>query len=204
MVIYLIGSLRNPKVPDIGNYLRSLGMEVFDDWFAAGPIADDSWQEYEKGRGHTFSEALKGYAARHVFAFDFTHLSRCDAGVLVLPAGKSGHLELGYLIGQGKPGYILLDGEDDGSKVYQPASGVHFGETESLTKLPEDWHWLTGIYEGEGCLTRNGRKENSHGMKIVVSMRDEDVIRKLHKITQRGYVYGPYKGIKEEYSDMWK
>jgi nucleoside 2-deoxyribosyltransferase len=29
----------------------------------------------------------------------------------MLPAGKSGHLELGYMIGQGKPGYILLDAE---------------------------------------------------------------------------------------------
>ena len=26
-----------------------------------------------------------------------------------MPAGKSGHLELGYIIGRGKPGYILFD-----------------------------------------------------------------------------------------------
>ena len=33
--------------------------------------------------------------------------------MLVLPAGKSGHLELGYVIGRGKPGYILMDGEPE-------------------------------------------------------------------------------------------
>lgn len=127
--IYLIGSLRNPKVPELGNYLRSLGFDVFDDWFAAGPIADDSWQEYEKGRGHTYEDALKGYAARHVFAFDFAHLNRCDIGVLCLPAGKSGHLELGFLIGKSKPGYILLDGEPERfDQMYQFATGIYTGK----------------------------------------------------------------------------
>jgi hypothetical protein len=109
MVIYLIGSLRNPEVPIIGNKLREHGHDVFEDWFAAGKIADDSWRDYEIGRGHGVIEALDGYAARHILDFDRFHLNRADAGVLVLPAGRSGHLELGYLLGQGKPGYILLD-----------------------------------------------------------------------------------------------
>ena len=110
-VLYLIGSLRNPEIPLIGVHLRSLGYEVFDDWYAAGRIADDSWRDYEIARGHSYGQALQGWAARHVFEFDFFHLNRADLGVLVLPAGKSCHLELGYLIGRGKPGYILLDGE---------------------------------------------------------------------------------------------
>lgn len=124
--IYLIGSLRNPAVPAIAWQLRQAGHEVFDDWFAAGPEADDWWQRYEqKNRGHTFSEALKGHAAQHVFHHDKRHLDRCDTAVLVLPAGKSGHLELGYMIGQGKPGYILLDKEPERYDVmYCFATGV--------------------------------------------------------------------------------
>ena len=110
-ILYLIGSLRNPEIPAIGMTLRAIGYEVFDDWFAAGRIADDSWRDYEIARGHSYGHALQGWAARHVFEFDFFHLHRADLGVLVLPAGKSCHLELGYLIGRGKPGYILLDGE---------------------------------------------------------------------------------------------
>lgn len=113
MVIYLIGSLRNPAVPMIGNKLREQGFEVFDDWFAAGEIADDRWMEYEKGRGHTFKQALEGYAAGNVHAFDERHLNRADVGVLVMPAGKSCHLELGYMIGRGKKGYILMDKEPE-------------------------------------------------------------------------------------------
>ena len=133
-MIYLIGSLRNPSIPEIGEYLRSLGFEVFDDWFAAGPIADDSWQEYEQGRGHSFDVALKGYAAKHVFSFDYTHLNRADAAVLVLPAGKSAHLELGYVIGRGKPGFVLFDKEPERfDQMYQFAEAVFF-DKEGLGK----------------------------------------------------------------------
>lgn len=107
--IYVIGSLRNPRIPVIGNLLRSKGWDVFDDWYGAGPEADDYWQKYEKGRGHTFKEALNERPAINVFRFDYGNLLRCDAALLVLPAGKSGHLELGFAIGSGKRGYILLD-----------------------------------------------------------------------------------------------
>lgn len=109
--IYLVGSLRNENIPNLGNSLRSSGLDVFDDWFAAGPEADDYWKSYETGRGNGYVDALKGYAAQHVFAFDKFHLDRCDAALLVLPAGRSGHLELGYAVGSGKPGFILLDGD---------------------------------------------------------------------------------------------
>jgi len=107
--IYLIGSLRNPEIPTIASSLRAEGYDVFDDWFAAGSIADDSWRDYSKAKGQTYKEALKDYAANHVYQFDLHHINRCDIGVLVLPAGKSGHLELGYLLGQGKKGYIVAD-----------------------------------------------------------------------------------------------
>lgn len=108
-MVYLIGSLRNPRVPEIAKILRERGFEVFDDWHAAGPTADDEWRKYEEGRGHTYQEALDGHAAEHVFAFDKTHLDRATEGVLVLPAGRSCHLEAGYLAGQGKPVFVLLD-----------------------------------------------------------------------------------------------
>ncbi len=40
--VYVIGSLRNPKIANVAETLRQrLGVEVFDDWLAAGPEADD-------------------------------------------------------------------------------------------------------------------------------------------------------------------
>lgn len=124
-MIYLIGSLRSPRVPDVANNLRKVGYEVFDDWYAAGPEADDYWQKYEKERGRTYREALEGYAVNNVVDFDRRHLERCDAAVLVMPAGKSGHLELGLVLGRAKPGFILLDGEPDRwDAMYRLATGV--------------------------------------------------------------------------------
>ena len=134
--IYVIGSLRNPLVPKLSEDLRKLGYDVFDDWFAAGEIADDSWRDYEKGRGHTFQQALKGYAANHVFTFDRHHLNQSDIGILLLPAGKSGHLELGYLIGRSRPCYIVYPEEPERFDVmYLFAAGVFTSTKELLDHL---------------------------------------------------------------------
>ncbi len=111
--VYVIGSLRNPFVQDVAQALRGPGIEVFDDWMAAGPRADDHWKEYEQHRGRSYVQALKGRAAQQVYNYDKSNLDRADIAVLVLPAGKSGHLELGYMAGKGKPTYILLDSKDD-------------------------------------------------------------------------------------------
>lgn len=125
MKLYLIGSLRNADIPALAAILRQAGHEVFDDWFSAGPEADDYWRDYEKARGHSYLEALRGYAAGHVFDFDRKHLAECDGAVLALPAGKSGHLEMGWCLGQGKPGHILLDSPDRWDVMYKFATGVH-------------------------------------------------------------------------------
>lgn len=110
--IYIIGSLRNPLVPEVARHLREALVsqyEIFDDWFAAGPEADDWWREYELARGRTYQEALRGAAASHVYGFDRFHLDTSAAAVLVLPTGRSGHLELGWALGQGKKGFVLLE-----------------------------------------------------------------------------------------------
>ena len=108
---YIIGSLRNPEIPVFANEIQGIGFEAFADWFAPGPHADDYWRKYSKQRCWTYEQALQSYAATHIFEFDHFHINRCDAGVLLMPAGKSGHLELGYMIGQGKPGFIVFDKE---------------------------------------------------------------------------------------------
>ncbi len=121
----MIGSLRNPKIPDIANQLRAAGFHTFDDWFAAGPEADDKWKAYEQSRGRSYADALQGEAARNVFAFDKRHIEAAHTVVLVMPAGKSGFLELGWALGKGKRGYILLEsGTDRWDVMFQFADGV--------------------------------------------------------------------------------
>lgn len=134
MIVYIIGSLRNPEIPKIANKIQEAGHEAFADWYAAGPEADDKWRDYEKERGRGYQEALRGYAARNVFQFDRTHLERSHAAILVAPAGKSGHLELGWALGQGKRGYYLLDNPDRWDVMLQFCTLV----TDKLEDILED------------------------------------------------------------------
>ena len=116
----------------MGDHLRAEGFDVFDQWYSAGKIADDSFKEYFQSRGISYPDALKSYAARHIFDFDKRHLDRCDSVVLVCPAGRSGHLELGYSIGRGKSAYVLMDTDNERWDImYNFATGVFF-DVESL------------------------------------------------------------------------
>ena len=136
MTIYLAGSLNNPRIPLIAKELRSRGLIVFDDWYAAGPKADECWRAYEIAKGHNLAQALRGEAAQNTFQFDRRHIEACDIMVLVLPAGRSGHLELGWAIGQGKKGFVMLDADPDRYDVmYAFASGVVYNIQEFLSVI---------------------------------------------------------------------
>jgi len=132
--IYLIGSLRNGAIPATASLLRQHDYQVFDDWYAAGPEADDYWKSYEQARGRGYIEALQGEAAKNVHRFDQSHLDGAAAAILVLPAGKSGHLELGYMAGKGKKTFILLDAEHDRWDVmYRFADAVMYPDNMIAT-----------------------------------------------------------------------
>lgn len=139
-VLYLVGSLRNPRIPELAKRLRveMPDVEVFDDWYAAGPEADDYWKKYEQERGRSYEEALEGYAARHVFDFDRYHLDRASHVLLVLPAGKSGHMEVMYgKYGAGAEAAILLDQQDVRWDVMYQFVTV-------LSRDAEIKHWING------------------------------------------------------------
>lgn len=134
--IYVIGSLRNRKVPNFANDLRNAGFEAFDSWFSPGPNADDYWRDYTKKRGLNYKQALQDWSATHVFEFDKRHLDRCDAAVLLMPGGKSAHLELGYMIGKGKKGFILFDKEPKRYDVMvQFATDIFFDQKDLIRAL---------------------------------------------------------------------
>jgi hypothetical protein len=168
--LYLIGSLRNPILTELAEALRGEGLSVFDDWYAAGPEADDYWQQYEQYRGRSYQQALEGYAANHVFSFDLRHLDFCDAALLVCPAGRSAHLELGYVIGSKKPGYVLLNGEPERWDVmYRFATKVFINRDEAIKELKE---CLIPSMTASGSPLQQGsvlqpEEKNLHGFPIT-------------------------------------
>lgn len=82
---------------------------MFDLWWGGGHEADLWWTRYEKIRGRSYKEALYDTYASHIWEYDKHHLDTSDLGLMVHPVGRSAHIELGYLVGQGKPTYIYFD-----------------------------------------------------------------------------------------------
>jgi len=140
-IAYVQGSLKNrEKILPLTEELRKLGFkEVFEDWIAPGPEADDFWRDYERTRGNSYGQALKGWAGTHIYEFDKFHIDRSHIGIMCMPCGKSGHLELGYVLGSGKRGYILFDGEPERWDVmYQFADGLFFNYNDLKKELLEN------------------------------------------------------------------
>ena len=118
MKVYVASSWRNPDQPRVVQDLRSEGHDVYD---FRHPVDGDNgfhWSEIDpewEGWSYTkFIRALDHPIAERGYKFDMDALMSADAVVLVMPCGRSAHLELGYAIGAGKPTAILLaDGEPE-------------------------------------------------------------------------------------------
>lgn len=118
MKIYVASSWRNDIQPKVVEALRNQGHEVYD--FKNPEPGDNGfhWSEidpdWQKWTPDAFRVALGHPIATKGFNKDMNALENCDACVLVMPCGRSAHLEAGYAIGAGKPTVILLaDGEPE-------------------------------------------------------------------------------------------
>lgn len=137
MKIYVASSWRNALQPSIVADLRAQGHEVYD--FRHPPGGDHlgfSWSDvdpdWRSWTPEAYLAALEHPIAVAGFESDFGAMAWADAGVLVLPSGRSAHLEAGYFVGAGKPLYVLLAPEEfvaDRSQhvvelMYRMATGV--------------------------------------------------------------------------------
>ena len=135
-MVYVIGSLSNPRVEEVADRLRAEGFDAFDQWRAA---EGDFWASYAQRRGMSFRDALAMDFTETAFQFDLKYLHKADTGVLVMPAGRSAGLELGYLLGRGKRGYVLYDGEPERPDLMTKlATGVCFSAEELIEVLRND------------------------------------------------------------------
>lgn len=137
--VYVASSWRNPFQQDVVQVLVDGGHEVYDfrnprpgdHGFAWSEIEPD-WKEWDAER---FRIALEHPIAQAGFASDFDALKGCDVCILVLPCGRSAHLELGWAIGHGKRTAILLAGENEPELMYLMVDKLAIGFHELLTWL---------------------------------------------------------------------
>lgn len=109
--IYVASSWRNPHQPLVVKELRAAGLDVYDfrqpsegeHGFAWSNI-DPDWLNWSPMQ---WRDALSHPLARHGFGQDMAALRAADKCLLVLPCGRSAHLELGWACGMGKPTAVL-------------------------------------------------------------------------------------------------
>lgn len=111
--VYIGGALANPEIVRLTRALLDAGYDAFSEWYTPGKEADVLWRDYELALGYTYREALQRPSAKNTFSFDKRHIDGSDIFVMVLPCGKSAHLELGYAIGRGMPGIIYMPNEPE-------------------------------------------------------------------------------------------
>lgn len=127
MKIYIASSWKNEGlVLSLAKLFRTWGHEV--DCFADVSTGRYVFHWSEIGDRNSFDAIsfLNGPQAKKAFAQDKAKLDWADCVVLVLPSGRSAHLEAGYAKGQGKKLYIIGDfpkGEFD--VMYGFADGMY-------------------------------------------------------------------------------
>lgn len=113
--IYVASSWRNGMQPAVVQTLRAAGFEVYDfrnpepgnTGFAWSEI-DPAWLGWTPER---FVELLDDQVAVEGYALDFAAMNWADTFVLVLPCGRSAHLELGWAAGASKQTVVLMSDE---------------------------------------------------------------------------------------------
>jgi nucleoside 2-deoxyribosyltransferase len=134
-LIYVASSWRNPYQEVMVAACRSAGFEVYDFKDSEGfnwKEVDPEWQKWDY---EGWERGLLHERAEQGFKRDMDALERADRCILVLPSGRSAHLEAGYAIGKGKPTAIWVPEFDTPDLMVKMADYV----SDSLMDILE---WL--------------------------------------------------------------
>ena len=105
-LVYVASSWRNQIHPEVVRSLRAHRHAVYDYRQGAGTRHDGDPLMADAA---DYAAALEQPAAVRAFKLDYAAMRAADTFVLVLPCGRSAHLELGWAVGAGKRTAILID-----------------------------------------------------------------------------------------------
>lgn len=146
MRIYVASSWRNEIQPEVVKALRAEGHEVYDfknpkpgdHGFGWGQVGLVRWEDGTCTPAE-LQKALKHPRAVQGFKSDSEAIQWAHACVLVLPCGRSAHLEAGYMAGAGKLTLVYASRTLEGIEpelMYGLANGLctHFDEVIARLK----------------------------------------------------------------------
>lgn len=127
MKIYVASSWRNDHQQAVVALLRSMGHTVYD--FMAPPgrtgfswaQIDSSWEDWSTSM---YRAALEHPVAIAGFKSDFDAMMWADCCVLVLPSGRSAHIEAGYMKGAGKQVFVYSATYQEPELMYKLYDGI--------------------------------------------------------------------------------
>lgn len=161
MRVYVASSWRNPTHPEVVERLRGAGHEVYDFRNPPNPVGAFSWSEIDDRAPRTvvgspkveipaedIVRMLAHPRAQDGFESDMGALQWCDACVLVLPCGRSAHLEAGWAAGAGKHTVALItDGEPDLMWKMLGTLCTTLDQVMEALVEREPWNgWCGGVY----------------------------------------------------------
>lgn len=146
MRLYVASSWRNPHQPEALQRLRDAGHAVYD--FRNPPErAGFGWEEvdpdWQSWTIEGYRESLRHPLAEAGYAADRRGMDWADACVLVMPCGRSAHLEAGFMAGQGKPALVLMLDRSEPELMYLLlGSSPICGSWAEMSETIERWKEL--------------------------------------------------------------
>ena len=126
--VYVASSWRNEHYPEVVRRLREAGHEVYD--FRNPPSVDEGFkwssisEDYMAWSPQKYREQLEHPKAVRQFRNDIEAMEACDTCVLVLPCGRSAHMEAGWFAGRGKKTVAYIPERQEPELMYKLFDGV--------------------------------------------------------------------------------
>lgn len=128
MKVYVASSWRNKVQPEVVKALRDAGHQVYD-FKNPAPRSGFQWSsidsDWKQWTFEQYRDALTHPEAEAGFKSDFDAMKWADACVLVLPCGRSAHLEAGWMKGSGKLTLIYIPEMEEPELMYKICDGVY-------------------------------------------------------------------------------
>ena len=163
--IYLASSWRNAHQPSILAELRAAGHDVYDFRNPAPGERGFAWSEidpdWQSWTVEQYIEALKHPIAQHGHRRDQSAMEWADTCVLLLPSGRSAHIEAGWCQGSGRPTLALALEPCEPELMYRSLHGVYGSVRDLLAALdalppcevPTRTYGISEVYDARARLT---------------------------------------------------
>lgn len=141
MKIYVASSWRNPDQPELIKLLKEHFGEasVFDFRHPAPKCDGFHWEQIDPDwhdwTPEEYIGALRHRAATEGFMRDMLAMHEADVCVLLLPAGRSAHLEAGWMKGVGKRLVIITQDREEPELMYKLADIILNGFDDIVDTL---------------------------------------------------------------------